>query len=159
MDLAKKYYFDHIPEFTNYEIESDKLPHEYLDSPFKITDIQYGPAELNWDGFDLKIVKHTYKKFFGLSKHKEKRIRLQIPLVNAWDMNFHVHTKSLGKPFLFLGFDSDVDLFLRDLYINLEGVWTINSDGKPEIDPSLIDLGVQHTKVKYYDSQYINAMI
>lgn len=98
---------------------------------------------------------HTYNKFFGLVKEKHKRIRLEIPLVNSWDMNFHMKTKSWGP---FKGLQSDVDLFLRDLYLTLEGVWTIDSEGKPEIDPSLIDLGLQHTKITYYDSQYIESM-
>jgi hypothetical protein len=128
-----------VPDFTYRAINRDSLPHEYIDEDFKITEIQYGPATLNWDNFDLKIVDHPYNKYFGLVQEKHKRIRLEVPLVNSWDLNFHMKTKSWGP---FSGLQSDVDLYLRDLYLTLEGVLTIDSEGKPVIDPSLIDLGL-----------------
>lgn len=118
------------------------MPTYFDTGKVQISDVEYGDLYLNYENFDLRIVDHETSGFLGLGGKKYKRVRFESPIINHWDFTFIVNKPGLfGIDGLF-SLDSVVDLYLRNTYLTLEGLWHVTSEGEPFFEPDVIDLGL-----------------
>ena len=112
----------------------------------------------NMDTFDLKVVKPpktTIFNFMTNNRDRRKRIKLTAPTINEWDISFFFHKKG----WWIFDLKSDVDVHLKNVRFELEGLWLIDEAGVPKIETDYIDLGFSDSTVEYKNDVAINATI